>query len=82
MVKTNWRWGTWWQTELAIHSPMVRVRRWWQVGQRWREAFVAAVGVRADEAGESGAEVAALVEAVDGCDGGGAQRSVGGAVAG
>jgi len=36
------------------------------------EALVAAVGIRADEAGESGAEIAALVEAVDGRDGGGA----------
>ena len=27
-VNTNWRWGTSWQTAVAIHSPMVRVRRW------------------------------------------------------
>ena len=27
MVKTNWRWGTSWQTEVAIHSLVERTRR-------------------------------------------------------
>jgi hypothetical protein len=36
MVKTNWRWGTSWQTEVAIHSLVERTRRWWQEGQKWR----------------------------------------------
>jgi hypothetical protein len=28
MVKTNWRWGTGWHTDWAIHAPVWRVRRW------------------------------------------------------
>ena len=44
-----------------------------------QEALVAAGGIRAGEEGESSAEVAALIEAVDGRDGGGAKRAVVGA---
>ena len=40
------------------------------------EALVAAVGIRANKAGKSGAGVAALVEVIDVRDGGGAQRAV------
>jgi hypothetical protein len=28
MVKTNWRWGTSWQTAVAIQSLVERTRRW------------------------------------------------------
>ncbi len=67
---------------VAIHSPRCECDAGGMRGRKWGPlAPVAAVGIRANEAGESGAEVAALVEAVDGCDCGGPQRSVGGAVA-
>ena len=42
MVKTNWRWGTSWQTEVAIQSLVERTRRWWQEGQKWRPLQVKA----------------------------------------
>ena len=42
MVKTNWRWGTSWQTEVAIQSALWRTRRWWQAGQKWRPLQVKA----------------------------------------
>ena len=42
MVKTNWRWGTSWQTAVAIQSLVERTRRWWQEGQKWRPLQVKA----------------------------------------
>ncbi len=39
MVETNCRCGTGWQTLWAIQSPVRRVHRWWQAGQKWSRRF-------------------------------------------
>ena len=82
MVKTNWRWGTSWQTAVAIQSAggadAALVAGWTEVAAlagEGEEAFVAAVG--ALEAGEAGGEVAAAEEGFDGGDGGGVERAEG-----
>ena len=88
MVNTNWRWGTSWQTAVGIHSPVVRVRRWWQAGHKWRlpprrdegeKPLVAAV--RAVQPGESGGEIAAAGEGANSGAGAGSQWPEGSEVA-
>lgn len=78
MVKTNWRWGTSWQTAVAIQSL---VTGWTEVAAlagEGEEAFVTAVG--ALEAGEAGGEIATAEEGLDGGGGSGVERAEGLAV--
>jgi hypothetical protein len=52
IVKTNWRWGTLWQTEVAIQAEMWRTRRWWLAGQRWRPLQVKARRCSSPQSGQ------------------------------
>lgn len=78
MVKTNWRWGTSWQTEVAIHSLVAGGAEVATLAGEGEEAFVAAI--RALEPGEAGGEVTAAEKGLDGGDGGGGKRAEGFAV--
>ena len=51
MVKTNWRWGTSRQTAEAIQVPVVRTRRMWQAGQKWRPLQVKATSFSCPQSG-------------------------------